>query len=355
MKKIFIAALGLCLIGCSEGNLDFLGRSFGFYQPQLEVMTSDLTDRVIVPGYQNFVNSANTLRFQLENLSANPSPEKLNTARQAWKDAAQAWAQTEAFQFGPANDERLIAKIDYWPKRVDDLEAVLTGKETLEAKNLGATRRGLPALEYLLFGPESDVLSQTESMQTHRMVYLKSLGWALNEDAEALLSAWNKPKQGYSQTYKHDPAARNLQLNQWVLLFENNKDKRLGAAAGVSDSSKNGKELLEAPECQCSKELLRATMTGFADSFWGPEGGRGMDDVLIELGQRTLLNKIQAQYNAIYEHIQAIPNSLEQNLSENPEHVQKLIQSMSDLLRLIKVDLANALNETVHFSANDGD
>ena len=53
--------------------------------------------------------------------------------------------------------------------------------------------------------------------------------------------------------------------------------------------------------------------------------------------------------------IDAISNSLFSELDVNPERVIDLQNSFTDLLILIKVDMANAIGTTVTINDNDGD
>ena len=47
--------------------------------------------------------------------------------------------------------------------------------------------------------------------------------------------------------------------------------------------------------------------------------------------------------------------SLAEALKNNPEAVEASYEDVKTLLRYVKVDLANALNQTVNFTDNDGD
>ena len=344
-----VGALLLSLAGCSAG-LDFLGRSFGFYQPRFEEMTTALTQGVMLPGYQRFADEAVALAQTLDKLQQSPSEAHLEQARQAWKATARSWLLTEAYQFGPVSDQRLNARIEYWPRRPADIEKQLQSTEPLQAEQMGATRRGLPALEYLLFGAGSASLSTAAGQR--RQQYAQVLAADLQQQAEHLLQQWQTE---YATHHQADSSARNMLLNQWVFLLETSRNKRLGAPAGLLDSQEHGLQLLEAPDCRCSKLLLEAALEGFAQSFWGAEGQLGMDDSLVGLGARPVLDKITASYQRARTQLAALPEFDAQNLEQPPAAFEVLFQELGELLRLVKVDLANALNETVLFTANDGD
>ncbi|MEZ0370138.1 MAG: imelysin family protein [Candidatus Sericytochromatia bacterium] len=354
MKFKILLLAGCCLVmGCSPLALDFLGRSFGTLSLDPGQVTRELADPLMPQGYQAFARAAEGLQAALAELAKQPDPSRLAAARAAWKATAQAWVATEAYQFGPVSDLRLQAKIDYWPRQSADIETLLSGSEPIQISTLGATRRGLPVLEYLLFGSGFEQLLGSGGQR--RQDYLRILAADLSTQARQIVALWQEPGQGYLQRYLADPGARNLQLNQWVMLLEDSKNKRLGAPAGLLDSQGADPALLEAGDSGQSLELLKTALQSFERSFWGAQGKLGMDDYLISLGYRPLADKIRAQFQAVEARLQAVPEPWAQSLKQDPQQARALFDALKELLRYIKVDLANALNETVHFNENDGD
>jgi uncharacterized protein len=66
-----------------------------------EDLNRELTDRVIVPGYQRFAATPATLETAVSGFCAEPTPERLQAARRAFEEAMLAWQRVQPIVFGP--------------------------------------------------------------------------------------------------------------------------------------------------------------------------------------------------------------------------------------------------------------
>lgn len=350
LRRVLWVAAAAALLGCSQTTLDLLSRSFIPVSFDKPAMVQTVVQNVILPDYAAFVRDSESLQAALAALNANPDAARLDAARSAWRVAAARWAHTEAYQFGPAEDQRLRQQIAYWPRREAHIQEVLTGTDSLsDLKAQGATRKGLPVIEYLLFGAPSAQLLTPAGTRTSR--YLAALGVDLVAQARQVDSLW---RSGYASQYAGDSAALNRQLNQWIMLLETTRNQRLGAPLGDKTGGTPDPAAVEAPDSGRSLELLENVLAGFAASYSGGSG-QGVDDYLIAQGMRQLDTQIRSQLDQTRTALQAIDAPLEKALLTQKSRVESLQNSLQELLRLVKVDLANGLNETVHFNSNDGD
>lgn len=343
-------------VSCSQSTLDLLGRSFIPNTLTVQSVTESGYHQVILPGYRDFLAAARILDEKVSAYVKSPQDlEQLEAARAAWKSASAAWVKTEAFQFGPATEGRLRQNIAFWPRRSEHIRSVLTGSDPIVIEQLGTSRKGLPVMEYLLFGAESASLSAPEN-QRHRD-YLQVLSRDLVKQADGLLQEWQTGS--YGTNYLSSTNAANMQLNQWVVLLENTKNKRLGEPAGLMGTAL-GEEALEAPDSDYSLELLKAVLDGFARSY-ALEGLSVQSstpdtaEYLVALGHRRAHQQVSDQLQKVRTNLNALGPSLKQALKTNPEAVAISYEDVKMLLRYVKVDLANALNQTVNFTDNDGD
>lgn len=346
----------LLTVGCSQNTLDLLGRSFIPNTMTAQDVTESAYHQVIVPGYRDFLRASQALNQAIDTFVAAPEQaENLEHLQTAWKTAAQAWVKTEAYQFGPATEDRLRQNIAFWPRRPQHIQGVLAGTETIQIEQLGTSRKGLPVMEYLLFH-EADALASARGTR-HRQ-YLNELGDDLVTQAEILVSEWDGGN--YAQNYLNSSNAQNMQLNQWVVLLENIKNKRLGDPAGLLGSAATGPDGLEAPDSDYSLALVEAALEGFAESY-ALEGLSLQSNVpdtaeyMIALGHRPVQQQIAQQLSLVRAHLQQLQPSLARALAEKPDQVEVAYEDIKTLLRYVKVDLANALNQTVNFTDNDGD
>lgn len=349
--------LGLLLAAaasaCSVDTLDFFSRSWFPANYNVPAMMLSSQQSVVLPGYRSFLERCQALRQSAQAFQTQASAAGLEQLRSAWRQAAQAWVGSEAFQYGPATDDRINQQIHYLPRREEHIQAVLQATTPLEVKSLGSTRKGLPVIEYLLFGPQSAELTNSQGQRARD--YLALLAADLVTQAELLNGYWAQTAN--QQSRANDPKALNQWLNQSVMTLEDLKNKRLGLALGQDTGGKVNLRATEAPDSQASLELIKANLAGVRTLYDGGSQAQaaGIDDYLISLGHRKLDTRIRQQLSLVDSQIQALEPSLESALKQHPAQVQTLYEGIRELLRYIKVDVAAALNETVHFTDNDGD
>lgn len=342
-------------VGCSQSTLDILGRSFVPNTIVMQSVTDSGYHQVILPGYRDFLTATRQLEQQVKAYLQSPQdPQQLAAVQTAWKTASAAWVMTEAYQFGPATEDRLRQNIAYWPRRTEHIQSVLTGSDPIVVQQLGTSRKGLPVIEYLIFG---EAASLADPAQQRYRDYLQSLSADLVNQADTLVQEWQTGDYGGS--YLRSPNAANMQLNQWVVLLENIKNKRLGEPAGLLGAAL-GEEGLEAPDSDYSLALLKASLDGFARSY-ALEGLAIQSNTpdtgtyLVALGHRQIHQRVSDQLQKLRTDLDRLGPSLKQALKSNPEAVEASYEDVKTLLRYVKVDLANALNQTVNFTDNDGD
>ena len=82
-----------------------------------EDLNRELTDRVIVPGYQRFVATTATLETAMSDFCAQPTPERLQVARSAFAQAMLAWQHVQPIVFGPVAAEARASRIQLFPDK----------------------------------------------------------------------------------------------------------------------------------------------------------------------------------------------------------------------------------------------
>jgi len=130
-------------------------------ESELSAIVSNYVDQVVLPTYQDLANGNKTLHEAVSALRANPSTANFKTAAQAWMNARAPWEKSEAFLFGPVDEEGLDPNMDSWPLDQTAISNILeTGnfgnldisegasdEDTESAQNV----RGFHTLEFLLF------------------------------------------------------------------------------------------------------------------------------------------------------------------------------------------------------------
>jgi predicted lipoprotein len=120
--------------------------------PSRAEVLAALGREVVLPSYRRLAASSAALAAAARELRAHPDQASLLAARHAWREALAALAFTGPLREGPAAEQRLHVRADYWPVRpaaIDALAARPIDATTL--REAGAAVKGLFAIEYLLF------------------------------------------------------------------------------------------------------------------------------------------------------------------------------------------------------------
>jgi uncharacterized protein len=126
----------------------------------LEDLNRQLTDTVIVPGYERFAAATATLEAAMAGFCEAPTPERLKDARRAFEQAMLAWQHVQPIVFGPVLSGARTSVIQLFPDRRGaiwrQLSQALAAKDPellapggLEGKSVALT--GFPALEQILY------------------------------------------------------------------------------------------------------------------------------------------------------------------------------------------------------------
>lgn len=157
-------------------------------------MITNLTNDVIVVGYDDLNTKAAAFVLATENLRATESAENLAAAQQAWKDVRIPWEQGEAHIFGPVDSLGIDPHLDTWPLNTTDLQTLLTtlsGFNEDDVRGYNDDVQGFHALEYLLFGDgvldnEKSIAEITDAERE----YLPAAAAVFKAYTQALEDAW---------------------------------------------------------------------------------------------------------------------------------------------------------------------
>ena len=187
MRHLTIVAVFLLVgaVGCNSGG------------PAEEDVLASITDLVTTPGYREVAADMGELDAALKTLCATPSQSALSSARSDWRDARASWMRSEATWFGPVEDRRSAALMDWSPVEPERIERMLAERpvstETEVRDTLSSAQRGLGAVEYLLF--DSDAFAESAVSSSPRCAYLVAVGTSLGNEASAILSHWTESRE----------------------------------------------------------------------------------------------------------------------------------------------------------------
>jgi predicted lipoprotein len=326
-----------------------------------ELLRSWCEDFLLV-RYAEFVERTDELFAAAVPLADEPIAERLAAAKKAWWTARKPFKEVEVFAFGPAIEEplRYGPKIDFWPVRSADVEAVLADTAPIDASRLGANSKGMPAIEYLLFAP--DALAQFRSTP-RRGQALVAFASDLALQARGLRDAWS-PEGGdfqselveagvRSSTFDTLPMALSEVVNRMAFTIEAIRGNKL--EAGIASDGRPLPDRLESQFSGRSIADIRDNLRGIELLFFGAEaqGISGLDALLQRRGH-YLANSVRGALREARAQLATL-DPLTRAVSEDVQGVHVAAERLGVLQRIIQVDVLGALSLSVRFSDNDGD
>ena len=122
-------------------------------------------DGHILPAYLTLAEAGEQLSERVDDFCA--TPEAMNEVRAAWHNAMDAWQSVQHIRFGPVSYFNWQYRLQYWPDEratgqrqltalLAEEDPAILDEAVFADQSVGV--QGLPALEILLFGEDSDTL-----------------------------------------------------------------------------------------------------------------------------------------------------------------------------------------------------
>lgn len=338
------------------------------------VALKDATEQVILPTYQELTTRSDELASLLDELVSAPAEADLEGTRQAYLDVRVPLQEAGAFGFGPAVDLHSSAALDQSPLDAAKLEAELASDRELTAaalRKLGANKRGLHAIEYLLFPAEDGereaaLLADDESGQRRRQ-FASSAAQIVAASARELLQAWEPENGGFARRFSEPGASDSVSasvqagldtlLNETVVLTELVANVKLGKPLGADTGGKVDPAAQESELAGASVTDMLASLRGIRNVYFGSREGVAepslstlvhAKNAAADLHARAALTDAEAA-------LLAIPAPFTDALLDSPETVQAAYDSLKALKRVLATEVLSSLGASLKFSDNDGD
>lgn len=185
----------------------------------LDPVISAYVDNVVLPTYSDLKQKNADLFTVVEAFKNSPSNSNFEAVCDAWLTAREPWETSEAFLFGPVDNEGLDPNMDSWPLDQDAIVNILnsgnfddldwTDGDSEDAVTAKQEVRGFHTLEFLVFrnGEPRTLNDSAESEGSADIVYTSSnaASWAnymyqvaylLRKDASDLYGYWNDAYKG---------------------------------------------------------------------------------------------------------------------------------------------------------------
>lgn len=332
---------------------------------------------------REFQTAATALETAVAAHAAQPDASTREAARTAFNAAMDAWQVAEVMQVGPAatrsvpGGAELRDNIYSWPlvSRCAVEEQIVSRGYTAESfPTTLVTRRGLAALEYLLFYEGADtacpstspIVSQGtwaalagDEREARKRAYASVVATDLKSRAQQLVAAWDPNQGGFTRTletagsgnavYPTSQAALNSVSDALFYVDYEAKDFKLARPMGLRECpTATCPEDLESPFAHRSKANLRANVVGFRRLTEGCGAnfeGTGFDDLLEASGAGELAARLRERTTALTAALDAMPGQdLAVPLAQNPASVRALYDSVKGVTDVLKTELVTVLD-----------
>jgi len=331
-------------------------------------LNAALVNEVVVPAYARYAGAIARLPASLEALCASPDAERLEAARQVWREAMLAWQHAQPIAFGPVADQGLAPQIEFWPDKhgtagrqfsqaMAERDASLLDSGQLSEKSVGLTT--LVTLERLLF---DDALLDPES-QVYSCAYALAVARHQVVLADDLADAWTGP-DGFGTLVTGAGAGNDVFFSAYdpaAALYRSLADTLDGAIQikleppmGESLDSARGRRAenwrsgMALPSVAANLETARdlyATPGGFGDLYLALGGDPALDE------------QVRAGFDQTLETASSVPLPLAEavEVPASRDQVQRLVDQIKQLRELIRGPIAATLGLSIGFNATDGD
>lgn len=355
--RIYLLSMAFALLsGCSEeeGKRDNFDRA---------LILTNVSANIVLPSYRDFKERIQDLEESVDAFLNAPSENSLAIARSSWTLAKLSWMNAEIFNFGPVDNLAVETGIDLWPTSTSGIESAIDAYNGSPdyLTGIGSNKKGLPAIEYLLFHDTGTKIATEFSNAEKRSAYLKLLVGQLGSDIEAVIDSWEASYQTQFDFNVGNDANSSITLlaNEMIILVEKIKNYKIGGPLGITSGSDPLPAEVESRFAHLSLECISRNLNSIESVFTGNQGS-GFDDYLDELNiegmnGKSLSVQITDQIEKTRASLTAISLPLEEAIFDQQDEVEQLFINLQTLTVYMKTDMMSRLGLLVTFSDNDGD
>ena len=332
-------------------------------------MLSGIYDNAILPLHNQLVSETRTLDSLGQAFKIAPTLANLEALQVQWSKTQLIWQLCAPQDIGAVRESFIHSKIDKWPTNKVFIENFISGSSVLDeafVESAGSTSKGLPAIEYLVFGSDNNTILTsltTGTNATRRLDYILALTANLKNKTALLKSEWIDYRPTFvSSTGLAIDGSVNMMVNAIIEYEEFVKNDKVGAPTGKKTNGTVQPGSVESGLSNTSTKHIVQNLKGLDYLMSGNTTGISgagvyayLDAVDPMVDGVKLSDKINSQIDACITAANAISVPLEDAVVSNPAQVETLYLELKRLTVLLKVDMSSLLGVTITFSDNDGD
>ena len=316
-------------------------------------MLAGWADDVVIPGYTDFRDALDDLHVSWEAVSTSNDPTALAGIRTKFDATYAAWQKTAPLVIGKAEELRLREQTNTYPTDVAQIReniAAVNGVNLALPSQTAA--QGLPALDYLFYGPDADNLLADADAVTYVFMLISRMRQLTDES----LTDFTANRDAYVMNDGNSATASiDRTVNDYIFYYEKFlRAGKVGIPAGVFSDDPLA-DRVESRYGKKSKELYDVALAETERFFRSRGLAEYLDALNVERDGERLSATILNQFARVRTTAATIEDDFGSVVENNNTQLLGLYDEMQRLTVLLKVDMLQALSINVDFVDADGD
>mgnify|MGYP001265767429 CR=1 FL=1 len=333
-------------------------------------LLENLTENVIIPVNQNFNLKMISLTNAADLFTTSPNNDNFNSLRNTWVEAYVAWQHIEMFDMGKAEEIDYIKSMNTYPcnKTIIDANIQNSQYDLNDATWPSWASQGFPALDYMLYGLDSDsslVINFYTGPQGNKYLsYLGDIIIQMSSKTTQVNDHWLSSKINFiGSSGNTRNSSLNLLTNDFIYHFEKGiRANKIGIPCGRWDNFKPYEKGVEAYYRRgLSKRLVLEALEASSNFFLGIgfntniPGESYINYLQHKIGDNTLSNKITAQMSTAISAVSNLDDDFISQMSTDNNQMLQAYDALQKVVVLLKTDMLINLSITVDYADTDGD
>ena len=360
----------ILLVSCEPDNHndhDDNGDSF-----DRTAMLINWADNIIIPAYDDFHVSLNSLNEAINSFISEPSINSLDQVSEAWLNSYKYWQHVEMFDIGLAEVINYKGKMNIYPTDSELIDQNITNGNYDLNNNNNFDSRGFPAIDYMLHGlaeNPDDILNIYNTSASHS-IYLSDLVSNMLSNTNLIIEDWSSYRDEFVNLSSNTATSSvNKMTNDFIYYFEKGlRANKIGIPAGIFSSEPLPHTVEAYYKKDVSKDLAIQALKASKNFFIGKHFnydleitsaivGLSFEDYLNYLapGNDNISSVINTQFENAENKLNQLDNNFVSQIELNNTEMLLTYDAIQLLVVYFKVDMLQTLGVSVDYVDADGD
>ena len=340
----------LLLISCDPDSADDEQATTDNFDRQ--EMLAGWADNVVTPAYNEYLTQLAALQYVWFQASGTDPRLSLADVRVTFDETYRSWQNAAPLLIDRAENFRLRERTNTYPTNTELIEENIRAGNANLALPSQTAAQGLPALDYLFYGPDSDNLLEDPAAVAYVGELIGTLTRLMEEVRGDFVTYRDAfvANDGNSATASIDRA-----VNNYIFYYEKFlRAGKVGIPAGVFSDDPLA-DRVESLYGGNSRVLFADALVASERFFLNHGLADYLDALNVTRDGEALSQTIRGQFAAILNQLAAIDTDFATAVRTDNTEMLRLYDELQRLTVLLKVDMLQALSINVDYVDADGD